>query len=155
MTRHAVNFINTNGAMIIHLLLCRVNSLDETVITASLLQADDMSKHLNAQSGTSSLDNFVHKLIVKCNREVSIFLLPNRPMYSQLQIKTGVLLLLWRTFGLFQRLTLCFFFFFFGFERVSTSSVVCLRPCQTAGGAYCKNSESFLAIKYFRRQVLS
>ena len=76
MTRHAVNFINTNGAMIIHLLLCRVNSLDETVITASLLQADDMSKHLNAQSGTSSLDNFVHKLIVKCNREVSIFLLP-------------------------------------------------------------------------------
>ena len=48
----------------------RANALDDNVISSSMLQAEEIGKYLDVQNGTSLLDSFVHKLIVKCNGEV-------------------------------------------------------------------------------------
>lgn len=37
-----------------------------------MLQPEEIGKYLDVQHGTSLLDNFVHKIIVKCNSEVRI-----------------------------------------------------------------------------------
>ena len=49
----------------------RAKALDDNIVTASLLQTHEIGQHLDTQNGTAYLDNFVHKLIVKCNSEVS------------------------------------------------------------------------------------
>ena len=51
----------------------RAKALDDNVISSSMLQADEIGKYLDVQNGTSLLDNFVHKLIVKLNGEVRNF----------------------------------------------------------------------------------
>ncbi|XP_065677761.1 E3 ubiquitin-protein ligase UBR5 isoform X1 [Hydra vulgaris] len=47
----------------------RTQSLDDNIVMSSMLQADEISKYLDGQNGTTLLDNFVHKLLVKCYGE--------------------------------------------------------------------------------------
>lgn len=47
----------------------RANALDDQIISASMLQPEEIGKYLDVQHGTSLLDNFVHKILVKCNSE--------------------------------------------------------------------------------------
>ncbi|XP_066917257.1 E3 ubiquitin-protein ligase UBR5-like isoform X2 [Clytia hemisphaerica] len=47
----------------------RAKALDDNIVIASLLQTHEIGQHLDTQNGTAYLDNFVHKLIVKCNSE--------------------------------------------------------------------------------------
>ena len=47
--------------------------IDDTVLSSSMLQSEEIERYLNGQNGTSLLDNFVHKLLVKCGGEVITF----------------------------------------------------------------------------------
>lgn len=68
MGKLGIKRIFTSNVVI--LVLFRAKALDDNLINSTLLQTEEIGNHLDGQNGTAFLDNFVHKLIVKCNGEV-------------------------------------------------------------------------------------